>query len=80
MGGIGRKRLKTSRRLTLAAITRAVPIARAAELLCGAGRRVTAAQIRAHVRLGAPTAGRGRIRLLEYAAWLVRQLEARDGG
>jgi len=48
-------------------------VAQTAELLS-----VPAETIRKHIREGAPTASRGRINLVHYAAWLLWQVDQRS--
>ena len=49
-----------------------------ARLLSAAGgKRVTAEQIRADVDAGAPVGAGGRINLVHYAAWLIRQVQSK---
>jgi len=56
----------------------ALPVADAARLLSGAGGlAVTPEQIRADIDAGAPTNGDGTINLVNYAAWLVREMANR---
>jgi len=56
----------------------ALPVADAARLLSAAGgQRVTAEMIQADVDAGAPTNGDGTINLVQYAAWLVREMANR---
>lgn len=53
----------------------ALTVEQLAKLLSAAGgRRVEAETIRRHIAAGAPTAADGRINLVHYAAWLVREL------
>ena len=56
----------------------ALPVADAARLLSGAGGlRVTPEQIRADIDAGAPVNGDGTINLVQYAAWLVKEMANR---
>jgi len=56
----------------------ALPLADAARLLSAAGgQRVTAEMIQADVDAGAPTNDDGTINLLQYGAWLVKELANR---
>lgn len=45
-------------------------------LSAGGGRRVTPEDVRADIEAGAPLTRDGRINLVEYAAWLVREVQA----
>lgn len=57
----------------------AMPVANAARLLSSAGNQlITADQIQADVDAGAPVNGDGTINLVHYAAWLVKEMAARD--
>ena len=56
----------------------ALPLVDAARLLSAAGgQRVTAEVIQADVDAGAPTNGDGTINLVQYGAWLVREMSSR---
>ncbi len=46
-------------------------------LSAGGGRRVTPEQVQADIDAGAPVGRDGRINLVHYAAWLVREVQAR---
>ena len=46
-------------------------------LAAGGGRRVTPEQVQADVDAGAPVGRDGRINLVHYAAWLVREVQAK---
>jgi hypothetical protein len=46
-------------------------------LSAGGGRRVTAEQVQADLDAGAPVGRDGRINLVQYAAWLLREVQAR---
>ena len=46
-------------------------------LAAGGGRRVTPEQVQADIDAGAPMGRDGRINLVHYAAWLVREVQAR---
>lgn len=46
-------------------------------LSAAGGTRVTAEQVQADVDAGAPLLPDGRINLVHYAAWLVREVQAR---
>lgn len=47
-----------------------------AELLTKAGgRKITAADVAAHVKAGAPTHADGTLHLVHYAAWLAAQVD-----
>jgi hypothetical protein len=46
-------------------------------LSAGGGRRVTPEQVQADIDAGAPLGRDGRINLVHYAAWLVREVQAR---
>ena len=55
----------------------ALSVAEAARMLSAAGaRRITPEQIQADVVAGAPVGADGRINLIHYAAWLVREVQA----
>ena len=56
----------------------ALPIAHAARMLSAAGgQRVTAEMIQADLDAGAPTNADGTINLVQYAAWLVKEMANR---
>ena len=46
-------------------------------LSAGGGRRVTPEQVQADLDAGAPAGRDGRINLVHYAAWLVREVQAK---
>jgi hypothetical protein len=47
-------------------------------LLGGAGgRKITPEQVQADIDAGAPVGADGRMNLVHYAAWLVREVQAR---
>ena len=46
-------------------------------LSASGGRRVTPEQVQADVDAGAPVGVGGRMNLVHYAAWLVREVQAR---
>jgi hypothetical protein len=46
-------------------------------LSAGGGRRVTAEQVQADLDAGAPVGRDGRINLVQYAAWLLREVQSR---
>jgi len=46
-------------------------------LAAGGGRRVTPEQVQADIDAGAPVGRDGRVNLVHYAAWLVREVQAR---
>lgn len=49
-----------------------------ARLLSAAGgRKVTAEQVQADIDAGAPVGAGGRVNLVHYAAWLVREVQAK---
>jgi len=49
-----------------------------ARLLSAAGgRRVTPEQVQADIDAGAPVGAGGRVNLVHYAAWLVREVQAK---
>ncbi len=49
-----------------------------ARLLSAAGgRKVTPEQVQADIDAGAPVGAGGRINLVHYAAWLIREVQAR---
>ncbi len=57
----------------------ALPVADAARLLSAAGgTRVTAEMIQADIDAGTPTNADGSINLVQYAAWLIREMSGRD--
>lgn len=57
----------------------ALPVADAARLLSAAGgTRVTAGMIQADIDVGAPTNADGTINLMQYAAWLIKEMSSRD--
>ncbi len=57
----------------------ALPVADAARLLSAAGgARVTAEMIQADIDAGAPTNADGTINLIQYAAWLIKEMSGRD--
>jgi len=45
-------------------------------LSVGGGRKVTAQMVQADLDAGAPTASGGRINLVHYTAWLIREVQA----
>jgi len=45
-------------------------------LSVGGGRKVTAQMVQADIDAGAPTASGGRINLVHYTAWLIREVQA----
>ncbi len=56
----------------------ALPVADAARLLSAAGgTRVTAEMIQADIDAGAPTNIDGTVNLIQYAAWLIREISSR---
>ncbi len=58
-----------------AASPSALTVEQLARLLTAAGRRTIAeATIRRHVEAGAPTLADGRLNLVHYVAWLVREV------
>ena len=62
----------------------ALPVTYAAQMLSRVGgQRITEEMIRADIDAGAPTNGNsggdGTINLVQYAAWLVRQMSAAGG-
>ncbi len=68
----------TSREAQTALNPTALPLADAARLLSAAGGHpVTPEQIQADVDAGAPTNGDGTINLVQYAAWLIREMSSR---
>jgi hypothetical protein len=46
-------------------------------LSAGAGRKISAQQIQADIDAGAPVGHGGRMNLVHYAAWLVREVQVR---
>lgn len=48
-------------------------------LSAGGGRKVTPEQIQADIDASAPVGPGGRMSLVHYAAWLVRQVQAEGG-
>jgi hypothetical protein len=46
-------------------------------LSAGGGRKVTPEQIQADIDAGAPVGRDGRMNLVHYTAWLVREVQAR---
>lgn len=46
-------------------------------LSAGGGKRVTIEQVQADIDAGAPVGRAGRINLVHYAAWLVREVQSR---
>jgi len=49
-----------------------------AKLLSAAGqKRITPEQVKADIDAGAPVGGDGRMNLVHYAAWLVREVQSR---
>jgi hypothetical protein len=46
-------------------------------LSAAGGRKVTPEQVQADVDAGAPVGAGGRMNLVHYAAWLVREVQAR---
>jgi hypothetical protein len=54
------------------------PAAMAAMLTATTGRTITAEQVEAHVADGAPVATDGTLRLVEYAAWLLKASNAKN--
>lgn len=56
----------------------ALSIDEVARLLSGGGgKRVTVEQVQADLDNGAPVGRDGRINLIHYSAWLIRQVQAR---
>ena len=50
----------------------------AARMLSGAGgRKVTTEMVQADIDAGAPVGTNGRINLVHYTAWLIREVQAR---
>lgn len=54
------------------------PAAMAAMLAATTGREITAEQIEADIADGAPVATDGTLRLVEYAAWLLKASNAKN--
>jgi hypothetical protein len=51
-----------------------------ARMLSGAGgRKVTPEQVQADIDAGAPVGPGGRINLVHYAAWLIREVQSGGG-
>ena len=46
-------------------------------LSAGVGRKITPAQVQADIDAGAPVGPGGRMNLVHYAAWLVREVQTR---
>ena len=46
-------------------------------LSAAGGRKVTPEQVQADIDAGAPVGAGGRMNLVHYAAWLVREVQAR---
>ena len=44
-------------------------------LSAGGGRKVTTEMVQADINAGAPTVAGGRINLVHYAAWLIREVQ-----
>jgi hypothetical protein len=58
----------------------ALSVDQLARLLSGSGVKLaTAETIRGHIEAGAPTAADGRVNLVHYLAWLVREVSNTDG-
>lgn len=58
----------------------ALTVEQLARLLSGSGARTAAEEtIRRHLEAGAPTAADGRLNLVHYMAWLVREVSNADG-
>lgn len=56
----------------------ALTVEEVARLLSAAGgRKVTPEQVRADLEAGAPVGPGGRVNLVHYAAWLVREVQAK---
>jgi hypothetical protein len=56
----------------------ALTLEEAARLLSAAGgRKVTPEQVQADIAAGAPVGPGGRVNLVHYAAWLVREVQTR---
>jgi len=57
----------------------ALTVAQAAKVLSAAGgRRITEEMLRADIDAGAPVNPDGRVNLVHYAAWLVREMAGGD--
>ncbi|MEI8197727.1 MAG: hypothetical protein WCI73_17675 [Phycisphaerae bacterium] len=55
----------------------ALSVEEVARMLSAAGgRRITPEQVQADIEAGAPVGADGRINLVHYAAWLVREVQA----
>ena len=55
----------------------ALSVEEAARMLSAAGgKRITPEQVQADIEAGAPVGADGRINLVHYAAWLVREVQA----
>ena len=55
----------------------ALSVEEAARMLSAAGgKRITPEQVQADIDAGAPVGADGRINLVHYAAWLVREVQA----
>jgi hypothetical protein len=63
-----------------ASLTSMTPEAVAALLSKAGSGPVTAAEVRADIKAGAPTDEQGRIHLLNYAAWLLKDVQAKGCG
>jgi len=46
-------------------------------LTAGGGKRVMVEQVQADIDAGAPVGAGGRMNLMHYAAWLLREVQAR---
>jgi hypothetical protein len=46
-------------------------------LSAGGNKRITPEQIQADIAEGAPVGAEGKVNLVHYAAWLVREVQAR---
>lgn len=46
-------------------------------LSASGGRKVTPQQVQADIDAGAPVSAGGRVNLVHYAAWLVREVQAK---
>jgi hypothetical protein len=46
-------------------------------LSAAGGKRITPAQIQADIDAGAPVASGGRINLVHYVAWLIKEVQSR---
>ena len=56
----------------------ALTLEEVARLLSAAGgRKVTPEQVQADIDAGAPVGAGGRVNLVHYAAWLVREVQAK---